>query len=209
MKHFDGELKVSDFELDQLKETVNIGASHASTALSQLTKKRIGITVPEVHIDSVEKSIDYVGAKEKISTSVIVNILGDSTGIMFFLFKDNNGQKLAHLITKGQDGNEMLTEEDRSVLSEVGNILSGACLTALSKFLGINMLHSVSEVVTDILGSIINSVVKEIRKASDVALVFKVTLSVDGEDIETDMFFLMDPEFTDRVLSLTQKQFNR
>src|SRR5437016_5416123 len=37
-------------QLDALKEVANIGAGHAATALSQLTNRRIMISVPEINI---------------------------------------------------------------------------------------------------------------------------------------------------------------
>lgn len=198
---------LSAFELDQLKEAVNIGASHASTALSQMINKKTIISIPEVYISAVNETMKYVENGEKFATSVIVKILGEATGLVFFLFPENNGVKLARLVSGVDDKGELLTDIDRSALQEVGNILSGACLTALSKFLGISLLHSVSEIITDLLISIINSLMVEVRKTSEFTLIFKVDMKINEENIQTQMFFLMDQEFTERVLNMTQKNF--
>jgi len=200
--------QISDFELDQIKEVVNIGASYASTALNQLTKRRINITVPEVTISRIESSADYIGNSEKIATTVLLKILGDTTGIMFFLFPGDSGLRLSRLITKSQDPMAVLSEYDRSALQEIGNILSGACLTALSRFLGISMLHSVAEVATDMLGSIINSVMAEVGREADIALIFKVQMTVENENITTQLFFLADPNFTEEILKITKKKIS-
>lgn len=199
--------KVTDFELDQLKESVNIGVSHASTALSQLIKKKVNISVPEAHIARTKDSLDFIGDKDKIATSVIVKILGQANGSMVFVFPGNNGLRLARMVVNSKDDNVLLTQEDRSALSEVGNILSGACLTALSKFLNISILHSVSEIVTDLLGTIVKYLMIKVVKSDYIALIFKVNMTIDREKIETQMFFLMDQDFTQRVLQLTQKSF--
>src|SRR5437879_2528484 len=42
-------------QLDALKEVANIGAGHAATALSQLTNRRIMISVPELNIARLEE----------------------------------------------------------------------------------------------------------------------------------------------------------
>lgn len=201
--------KISDFELDQIKEVVNIGASYASTALNQLAKRKIFITVPEVKIIKIEKTVEYIGNSEKIATAVLLKILGDTTGIMFFLFPDDSGLRLARLITKSKETSSVLSDFDRSALKEVGNILSGAFLTVLSKFLGISMLYSVSEVATDTLGSIINSVMAEVGRASDVALIFKVKMSIENENIPTQLYFLADPQFTNQILTITKEKISK
>jgi chemotaxis protein CheC len=125
--------------------------------------------------------------------------------MMFFLLPGKSGNRLSRMITKSAAENDVLSEYDRSALREVGNILSGAFLTALSNFLGVSMLHSVSEVVTDMLGSIINSVVAQLGKTSDVALIFKVNMKIEGEDISAQLYFMADPVFTGKILELTKK----
>ena len=47
-------LPLTDRERDALRETANIGAGHAATALSQMTGRKIMITVPTVTIASLE-----------------------------------------------------------------------------------------------------------------------------------------------------------
>jgi chemotaxis protein CheC len=196
---------ITDYELDQLKESINIGASHASTALNQMIGRRVDITVPDVSVNTIEKAIEYVGQSDKVTTTILLEVLGEATGMMFFLLPGKSGNRLSHMITKSPTQNDVLSEYDRSALREVGNILSGAFLTALSNFLGVSMLHSVSEVVTDMLGSIINSVVAQLGKTSDVALIFKVNMKIEGEDICAQLYFMADPVFTGKILELTKK----
>jgi len=49
-------------QLDALKEVANIGAGHAATALSQLTHRRIMISVPEINIARLEEVPSLSGA---------------------------------------------------------------------------------------------------------------------------------------------------
>lgn len=41
---------LKELQFDALKEVANIGAGHAATALSQMTNKKIMISVPEVTV---------------------------------------------------------------------------------------------------------------------------------------------------------------
>ena len=48
-------------QLDALREVANIGAGHAATALSQLTHRRIMISVPEINIARLEEVPGLIG----------------------------------------------------------------------------------------------------------------------------------------------------
>jgi chemotaxis protein CheC len=197
---------ITGFELDQLKEVVNIGASHASTALSQMIDKRIKITVPEAYVDRVEKISKFIGDGREVVTAVLLKVLEDAQGMMIFVFPRGSDLKLARLIEDRHSESEILDELDRSALKEVGNILAGASLTAFSRFLDVNILHSVSEVVTDMLAPIVNTIITEISHTSNIALIFKVDFEIVGADIKTSLFFFVDPKTTAKLLELTKKK---
>jgi chemotaxis protein CheC len=197
----------TNYELDQLKEVVNMGASHASTALSQIIKLPVHITVPEVSLDKAENIAKFIGDSKEVVTAVLVKVLEDTQGMITFIFPRGNDKKLARLMCQGQSSDsDMLDELDRSALKEVGNILAGASLSAFSKFLNINILHSVSEVVTDMLGSIINTIIAEISHKSNILLTFKVDFEVENTDVKTSLFFFMDPEASTSILESIEKK---
>lgn len=199
--------KITSFELDQLKEVVNIGASYASTALSQLINKKVMISVPEAIVDNVSNISRLMGTMNEPVTAVVMKILGDTPGVMAYLFPHGADCQLAGLVTgkKAETCND-LNEFELSALTEVGNILAGASLSALSKFLGVSMLQSVSEVVQDMLSSIFNTVLAEMTKEADEILVFKISFDIEGEDIKAEFTVLLDPRSTDKILELTGKK---
>lgn len=201
------ENNMTSFELDQLKEVINIGASHASTALSQMIHKRVTLNVPEVFVDQVENIIKYIGNEQEVVTAVLLKVLGDAPGIMTFLFPRGSDNDLIRLLTgKERKPGKILDDYEVSVLKEVGNILSGASLNAFSKFLNINIVQSVSEIATNMLGAIINSVMAEIGQTSEKALIAKVNMTVEGEGIKTQLFFFIDPESTMKILRMTAQK---
>ena len=139
---------LSNFERDQLVEVANIGADHASTALSQMVKKRVSIRVPEAYVDRIEKLVKYMGDPKDLVTAVLLKILGDAPGIMLLIFTPASALNLTSLLTKKRQKNpKVLDEIDRSALKELGNILSGASMTALARFLNINLLQSMDHIL--------------------------------------------------------------
>src|SRR2546429_5158361 len=49
---------LKELQIDALREVANIGAGHAATALSQLTNRRIMISVPQINIVRLEEVPD-------------------------------------------------------------------------------------------------------------------------------------------------------
>lgn len=202
----------SNFELDQLKEILNIGASHASTALSQLIEKRVMITIPEALADSPQNNVIRISEampEGEVATAVILKILGDVPGVMAFFLPKNSAHRLAHLVLKS-DGNtdEVLTDIEHSALKEVGNIICGAALGAFSKFIGVTMLQSVSEVATDMFGAIVSTVLMEVGQDSSLTLVFKVSFKIEGEDVDSQLCLFTNDESSNKMISILKAKLN-
>src|SRR5437016_14666247 len=82
-------------QLDALKEVANIGAGHAATALSQLTHRRIMISVPEINIARLEDVPGLIGDPQEGVAAVLMHMLGDLTGRILLLFAAPVGRPLA------------------------------------------------------------------------------------------------------------------
>jgi len=200
---------LTDQEKDELKEVINIGAGNASTALSQMVDKKVMIKVPRAYVDKIEKIPELLGNTEEVMTVVLLKILGEIPGIMLLMFPPQSALELAGLLTQHHKKDiKVLDEMDRSALREVGNILSGASMTALSKFLDMNILQSVPEAATDMLGSVVDSILVDIGKTSETVLVFKVNFQVEGDSIQGNLFFLFDPKSTSKILEITKQKVN-
>jgi len=201
------EKHLTDFERDQLIEVINIGSGHASDALSKMVEKRAIVNVPDLFVDRVERISQFIGKSDEVVTVVILKLLGDVSGDMFLMFPPESALKLAGLLTKNSKKDiKVLDDMDRSALREVGNILSGAGMTALSNFLDMNILQSVPAAATDMLGSVVDTILAETGQESDTVLVFKVNFKIEEEDIDGQLFFLFNPMVTEKILEATKNK---
>lgn len=147
--------RLSAGQLDALREVANIGAGHAATALSQMTGSTILISVPRIRVVPLEDVSVEVGPAEEPVAAVLMAMLGDITGRTLLVFPRVTALRLA----SGLSGRSF-TEADglgalgESALKEVGNILSGAYLNALSEFLGMMLLNSPPELVIDVADAV-------------------------------------------------------
>ena len=137
-------------QLDALREVANIGAGHAATALSQMTDRRILISVPEVisiQHDDLSQRLALPDGQQTVV--VATSIMGDLTGKTALTLGTGDAQRLCNCLLRRESTPEgQLDSTNESTLKEVGNILAGAYLNALATFMGMMLLPSVPELVT-------------------------------------------------------------
>lgn len=145
-------------QLDALREVENIGAGHAATALSQMTNRRIMITVPEISVSRLEDVAGLLGKPDEIVAAVLLHMLGDLTGRTLLVFPETAARRLCDLLLARPIGK---TTEfgmlEQSSLKEAGNILCGAYMNALSSFMGMMLLPSVPSLVIDLSAAVLTS----------------------------------------------------
>lgn len=134
---------LSPERLDALKEVANIGAGHAATALSMMTGARIMIDVPTVTIAPLEELIPGIAEADAPIVSVLMDMHGSLRGHTLLALPLSTGRRLADLMLRRERRpGGVLDALEESVLKEAGNILGGAYMTALSDFLGMQLLPS-------------------------------------------------------------------
>lgn len=145
-------------QLDALREVANIGAGHAATALSQMTDRRIMISVPEINISRLEDVPETLGDQEAVVAAVLMHMLGDLTGRTLLMLPESNARLLCDLLLRRPAGQTTTFGEiEQSSLKEAGNILGGAYMNALSDFMGMMLLPSVPSLVVDLSAAVLTT----------------------------------------------------
>jgi chemotaxis protein CheC len=186
--------------LDFLKEVGNIGAGNAATALSKLLNKKVEMNIPNVQIVSFDEMVEMAGGAENVVASVFLRIEGEAPGSMFFVLP--LGQATHFIKQMIGDVNFSFEEPPYnemalSALQELGNILSGSYLTALSDFTNLSLYPSVPALGIDMVGAIISFGLIEHSQVSDYAIVIDASLNdddfVNSEAVRGHFFLLPDP----------------
>ena len=193
--------KITSLHLDVLKEIGNIGAAHAATALSDLLNKKIDMQVPNVSMVSFEEMMEISGGAENVVVGIFLRIEGDVEGSMFFILPiEQANQFIRHLIHEPSFNfsNPPLSELGLSAMQEMGNILSGSYLSALSDFTGLKIYPTVPGLSIDMFGAIISIGLIELSQVSDHVIVINTTIfDEENENLDSvhgHFFLLPDPE---------------
>lgn len=176
-------------QLDALKELTNIGSAHAATALSQMLMTDVNLSVPEVKIIPLQSIGDLAEDPSALVAAVYLKVLGDIAGKALFMFSPESARGIVSLLG-GNPGAELYQDElALSALKEVGNILMGSFLTALTRFTELNLTFSVPAIAVDMSGAILDSVMMDGGYGDD--WVFINTRFV-GNEVEGTLAFLPD-----------------
>jgi chemotaxis protein CheC len=179
-------------QLDALKEVANIGAGHAATALSQLTHRRIMISVPEINIARLEDVPGLLGDPQDVVAAVLMHMLGDLTGRTLLLFPEAVGRQVCDMLLKRPIGTTKEFETiEQSCLKECGNILSGAYMNALSEFMGMLLLPSVPSLVVDLTAAVLTTTYLNFGHDRDFVFCVETEFSIDAQDGLRGHFLLL------------------
>jgi len=191
---------LSSVHLDILKEIGNIGSGNAATALSQLLNKKIDMKVPQVRIISFDEMMDLLGGSDNVVAGVFLRVEGDAPGSMFFILPIKGAEAYIHQLV----GDHSITLSDPpynelglSALQELGNILSGSYLSALSDLTKLDLYPTVPALAIDMVGAIISYGLIELSQVSDYAIVIDTTIHEDdkkSDSLNGHFFLLPDPD---------------
>ena len=190
---------ITHFHLDILKEVGNIGAGHAATSLSALLKEKVEMKVPSVRLASYDEIMELAGGSETTVTAAYLKIHGDINGQMFFILPVRHGERFVEVLLNGPVSfrEPPFSRLSISVLEEIGNIVSGSYLSALSDFSGLKLQPSVPAVSIDMFGAIITHGMLEMSTYTDSVIIIETLLQIDNwkEGKVNGYFFLLpDPD---------------
>ncbi|MGH7700372.1 MAG: chemotaxis protein CheC [Gemmatimonadales bacterium] len=179
-------------QLDALKEVANIGAGHAATALSQLTNRRIMISVPEINVARLEEVPELLGNPQEVVAAVLMHMLGDLTGRTLLLFPEMVARRLCDMLLRRPLGSTAAFDAiEQSCLKEAGNILSGAYMNALSDFMGMLLLPSVPSLVVDLSAAVLTTTYLNFGHDRDVVFCVETEFHIDSAEGLRGHFLLL------------------
>ncbi|HJR35715.1 MAG TPA: chemotaxis protein CheC [Gemmatimonadales bacterium] len=186
---------LSNLERDALREVANIGAGHAATALSQMTGRRIMISVPEVSVRRLEEVALLVGPPDTVIAGVLMHVMGDLTGRTLVVLGQDSAHALCELLLRKPSRGPTFDAMQQSTIKETGNILCSAYMNALSDFLGMMLVPSVPALVVDLAGAVLTTAYLNFGHDRDAVFCVETTFRIEGsEQALTGQFLLMpDP----------------
>ncbi len=190
------------FHLDILKEIGNIGAGNAATALAKLLDKKVDMKVPQIKIMGFSDVNEVLGGAETPVVGILLEVLGDITGYILFVLEQDAANFLVNILMGNPINQEMeYNEITLSALKEVGNILTGSYLSALSNLTGLRIMPDVPALAIDMAGAILSVPAIELGKTTDTVLYIETEFIQGTDKVIGDFFLVPDADSYIRLLN--------
>ena len=193
--------EVNSMYVDVLKEIGNIGAGNATTAIASMLQLRITMNVPMVKLLTFQELGSAVCPEDEIIVGIYLEVQEDISGSMMFLMKLSSAHYLVNrLMGRSEDYMEEFDDMDMSALKEIGNIIAGSYLNALSTMTQLTIAPSVPYIAIDMAAAILSVPAIQFGQYGDNALLIETEF---GDDVMIEGYFILLPDLDsyDKILT--------
>lgn len=185
----------TELQIDALREVANTGSGHAAGDLSEMLGHSFDISVPRAVVTDIQSAIDLLGGAEVEVNAVGIRVGGDIEAMLVAMFTPDQAASLCSLL-----GFDVESEMGRSVLQEVGNVLACAYAAVLAEMSGISFDVNPPDVLMDLLGSIVSSLVATTTSDVRNVLLIDSTIGVNAADAKMSVLFVPFDDGIERLL---------
>lgn len=197
--------ELSSVQYDVLKELGNIGAGNATTALAQMINKRVDIGAPQVRLVDFNQVSTIIGSEEDIMVGILIMLSGDVKGMMMFMMEQEVARKLVNILMCKDENDDMLFDDvELSAVMEIGNIIAGTYLRALSDMTNLEIEVSVPLLQIDMAGAILSVPAIEFSKIGDRVLMIETQFENGADKCNyINGYYILVPELEsyEKILS--------
>ncbi len=191
--------EITEIQLDVFREIATIGAGNAATALASILNTRMNMKVPDARIVPFSEVADLMNGPENIIVGIMITMSDDLQGYIMLVLEVRNARELVSLLlgetfdpAAFDPTNYEFDEMQLSALSEIGNILIGSYLSALSGLTGLTINASIPDLVIDMAGAILSVPAITYGEIGDGVLFMETEFSDDNHAMGGQFFLIPD-----------------
>ncbi|MCR4739015.1 MAG: chemotaxis protein CheC [Lachnospiraceae bacterium] len=184
---------LTEMHISALKEIGNIGAGNACTALATFIGTMVDMTVPNIRIldsSTVEKLIKV---DKGVVLGIKVGIKEDLTGMIINIISGEYAKRVINVYYPREFASlSELNDMDISVLSELGNITSGACANSLATLSGMVVDITSPEPKSCTISELLKMPVDAFGADGSKVVVIDEEFKVERTELSSHMFLILD-----------------
>lgn len=192
-------VNLSAFQYDALKEIGNIGIGHATTSLSQMVNDKVDIKFPDLKMIPLLELPPLLTHEEPV-VAVIQELKQDIRGYVLLILYKDSAKQLTGLMGCPSEKPDIFDEMETSALEEIGNVMNGSYVMALSNFLGISLNMSPPFLIFDMADSIINQIVGMMSEEVDSVLYLSTEFTIGSKKLDGKMVIFTNPLSLSKIL---------
>ncbi|MHA1945296.1 MAG: chemotaxis protein CheC [Candidatus Hodarchaeales archaeon] len=197
--------KLSEFQLDALREVGNIGAGHAAVALTQFLNRSTYMSIPNVALDRVKSIHRLVKMPTDQDLAIIsLDTVHDIKYSLLVFFDKESVVKIIDLMTTAPDleGKNLLDLSPlfKSLIKETGSILLLKYVEALNYFLKANSFPSPPKLRFGSIDSLKDHELKGKNQDVPAVLVVECDIFTSKRNIAVDLAIVPHSETFDQFM---------
>ncbi len=192
-------------EMDILREVSSIASAHGSRALSEILHKKINLTLPNLKTTHPKELFEKMSTERPV-ISVQCRILSGIPGSIILIFDEQSTFQLIDICynRNTKDKPEVFTEMGFSVIKEIGNVVIGSYVGALSVFLKAPIIPSIPTLINGPFQEIIRSVTNPYGK-EDYILLAEACFEEVERRIKGGLYFILTPQAMKQIQESCKK----
>ena len=199
-------MEISDFQLDTLKEIINIGVGKSASSFNKILDKKVSLQVPVIDVITYDKVKFKVGNHLKNKLSIVkMEFDGDLTGLCELVFPVEGAVEIVRILTNESSLSNGLNDQLKTnTLSEIGNMILNALIGTLGNLLKTRIRYSIPKYFECISEEIINDINPINKHVIYAETLFKIV----NEDISGSFILFLEVDSFDKLLGMLSNYVN-
>lgn len=196
--------ELNDIQIDVLREIGNIGAGNAATALATMLDEKVEISVPRVRITDFDTAVNALGGAETLTVGVLVNFMGEATGLIMFLLKMEDARNVLRILVGGapdeKEEEGELSDLKLSAIKEIGNILGSSYINSIATLTGLRIEISVPYVAIDMAGALMSVPVIEFGSVGDKVMFIEESFLSEHDRLSSNVIMFAEVDTINTIM---------
>lgn len=197
-------IKLTDEQIDALREMINIGIGRAANLLNIMLQSHVQLHVPILEVLSaadISKKQEIL--ERRVLSAVRIGFSGPFAGNASLIFPEPSAVRLVALLTEDEFSSEDFDEIRKGAITEVGNIVLNSVLGAVSNELKMRIQYTVPVYIQDSVEELVS---KSIPNSTLTVIWVQAMFSVEKHDIVGDIILIFDVGSLEQLLDAINRE---
>lgn len=135
-------IELNALQRNAIEEVINIGLGRAAVSLSEIASDEIMLIASDAHLSNINtgQALDLIKKPSPGNmVSIAQNLEGDVNASALVIFSEADAIEIVRHMLAAQDAEEFCAEYEYEVMSEVGNMILNACISALANMMQLSV----------------------------------------------------------------------
>jgi chemotaxis protein CheC len=185
----DDNIQLSELQRDTIIELLNIGMGQAGNSLSQMVNEEVQLSIPIIELLSRQQVSNRL--KNELNRIAVVkqHFNGFFWGDALLLFLPEKSFELVRVLMKDNVPTNMLPQLEPDTLTEVGNIVIGACLSSLANVLTQELT---SDLPTFMIGTTLEILDTFVHQTDEIIMFVRMDFALPTKNIDGYVAFVLE-----------------